>query len=170
MLKLWERINTKRTAEAALIWDRLERYKRSVQLGRLDPNPGRDASFRKEEPEKASLVLRLSLKADDLDDNQIDKLARQLPAACKEAGVPVRRMEWVKMEQRDPKQVFRKAVKTVRMNLRRKSSPGKLQQSPSPELRKRTRSDTSLLSTPKRQARESPSTSNSAGSSGRSGR
>lgn len=155
VVKLEERINSKRTAQASLIWDRLGRYKRNVKLGRLEPNLKRHASFQKAEPERAALVLRFSLKTNDMDDKQIEELARQMPAACKEAGVLVRRVEWVKLEQSSPIQVFRKVVKTV---IRRKSKQGTPQQSTSPTPKKRTRSETSSLSTAKRQARENSST------------
>ncbi|KAJ4356503.1 uncharacterized protein N0V89_004537 [Didymosphaeria variabile] len=155
VIKLWERINTKRKTQAALIWDRLQRYKRNIELGRLAPESDREASFKGESPEQASLVLRLSLKTRDLENGKIEKLGRQLPVLCKEAGIPIRRMEWVKMEQRNPGQVLRHAVKqTLRRNpSRRKSSPGQLQQLPkSPESRKRTQSDLTSRSAAKRRA------------------
>jgi hypothetical protein len=160
VIKLQERINTKRTEQSAVIWDRLERYKRSIKLGRLVSNPERDESFQREVPEKASLLVRLSLATDELQDTNIECLARQLPEACREAGVHVRRMEWVKMEHRHPKEVFRKAVKTtIRMN-RRQSNPDKQQQRrKSQELKKRTRSESSAFSAPKRQARDGSSSS-----------
>jgi hypothetical protein len=166
VIKLWEKINMKRTAKSAFLWDRLQRYKRNIELSRLHPTPERDESFRKEEPEQASLVLRLSLKTDDLSDEQVRKLAQQMPTACKVAGVPVRRMEWVKMEQGHLAQAWRNAVKEV---LRRRSSPGKLQMSPTPsESRKRSGSCrcSSSLPPPKRVTRESSSTSEEVAVSG----
>jgi hypothetical protein len=143
VIKLSERINTKRTHQSAVMWNCLQRYKQSVELGRLVRNPERESSFQKEIPEKASLLLRFSLGNDELSDAVIDRLARQLPEACEEARVHVRRIEWVKMEHRNPKEVFRKAVQhTLRMNRRQSTSnSGKLQQRRiPPELKKRTRS------------------------------
>ncbi|KAL1606519.1 hypothetical protein SLS60_003924 [Paraconiothyrium brasiliense] len=160
VIKLWERINTKRKTQAALIWDRLQRYKRNIELGRLAPESDREASFKSESPEQASLVLRLSLKTRDLENRKIEMLGRQLPVLCKNVGIPIRRMEWVKMEQRNPSQVLRHAVKqTLRRNpSRRKSSPGQLQQLPkSPELRKRTQSDLASRSAAKRRALDTAS-------------
>ncbi|KAF2035247.1 hypothetical protein EK21DRAFT_84866 [Setomelanomma holmii] len=152
VLQLWETINTKRTTQAALIWDRLQRYKRSVQLGRLKNTPERDASFRISEPERTSLTLRLSLKDEDLDDDTIENLARKLPQACNDAGARVRRVEWVKMEQRDPQRMVRNVAREF---VRRATGPDRPQREASTP-RKRTRSSTSALPTPKRPTRESP--------------
>jgi hypothetical protein len=162
VIKLSERISAKRTQQSAVMWDRLERYKRSVELGRLVRNPERESSFQREIPEKASLLLRFSLGTNELTDAEIGRLARQLPEACRQAKIHVRRMDWVKMKHRNPKELFRQAVKdTMRRNLnRRQSSPGKMQmRKNSQEHKKRTRSETSALSAPKRTAREGSSTS-----------
>jgi hypothetical protein len=169
VIKLWERINTKRTTQAALMWDRLQRYKRNVELGRLDPNPERDASFRDEDPEQASLVLRFSLKTNELNNQQVDTLARQLPGAFKEAGVLLRRMEYVELERRDATKVFQRAVrKVVQQEMsRRGSNSGEAQASPTTsESRKRRASRTSLLPPPGKRTRESSSTSEEVADSG----
>lgn len=183
VIKLWERINTKRTTQAALMWDRLQRYKRNVELGRLDPNPERDESFRNEEPEKASLVLRFSLKEEALGNSQVDMLARQLPAVFKEAGVPVRRMEYVELERRDdaakvfcaelgrrydPAKAFRKVVHKVQENIfSDKIGHGEYERqsaTPGPKKRKSSYADTLLA--PKRNAREGSFMSEEAAESG----
>lgn len=166
--KLWESINKKRTDQASLIWDRLQKYKRSVQLAPLDPTRKQDASFQNKEPEKASLVLRLSLKVDDLTKPQIERLAAQLPRACQEAQIPVRRIDWVKLEtvKRDYG-AFLGAARTVRVAqkmreaLRRNSvSRGRNDESPDASRgRKRTRSRVGSTSPSKRQQCESTSTS-----------
>jgi hypothetical protein len=169
VIKLSERISTKRTQHSAVMWDRLGRYERSVGLGRLVRNAERESSFQREIPEKASLLLRLSLGTNELSDAEIDRLARQLPKACRQAKIHVRRMEWVKMKHRNPKEVFRKAVKaTMRMNSnRRQSTPGKVQRRrSSQEHKKRTHSETSAVPEPKRIAREGSSTSVETGVSG----
>lgn len=184
VIKLWDRINTKRTTQAALMWDRLQRYKRNVALGRLDPNPERDESFRNEEPEQASLVLRFSLKEEALGNSQVEKLAAQLPAVFKEAGVPVRRMEYVELERRDDAakalraepgrrhdamKTFRKVVHQVvqENNSSEKIGHGEhKRQSATPELRKRKSSYADTLLAPKRSVRESSSTSEEATESG----
>jgi hypothetical protein len=127
VIQLWERINTKRASDAALIWDRLKRFTRNIDLYHLSSNTMRHASFEKQDPERSSLVLRLSLRTPDLDDTNIDTLARQLHIACKTSGISVRQIEWVKMEQPTPGKTFRKVVKTVRRNLRRKSTHGTLE-------------------------------------------
>jgi hypothetical protein len=157
VIQLSERISTKRTQQPAVIWDRLERYKRSIKLGRLRPNPERESSFQREMPEKASLLLRFSLGTDELSNTQIANLAHHLPDACKEAGIRVRRMEWVKMKHRDPREVFREAVKnTMRKNRRQSTSiSGKVQRCRSSQERnKRNLSESMTLSAPKRPARE----------------
>ncbi|KAF2795883.1 hypothetical protein K505DRAFT_301288 [Melanomma pulvis-pyrius CBS 109.77] len=102
VIKLWERINLKRKKSASLIWDRLHKYKRTVQLAPLEPGltsqEEREKSFQSGDPEKASLTLRFSLKADELSRDQIENLARQLPQAFRDSEVLVRRIDWVKME------------------------------------------------------------------------
>jgi len=125
VIQLWERINTKRASDAALIWDRLQRWTRNIDLYRLDSNSKRDASFQRRDPEKSSLLLRLSIRTRDLDDVKIQKLARQLHIACKTSGIPVRQLEWVKMEQPNPAKAFRKAVQKVQHQLKRESARGK---------------------------------------------
>ena len=165
------------------MWDRLQRYKRNVELGRLDPNPERDESFRNEEPEKASLVLRFSLKEEALGNSQVEMLARQLPAVFKEAGVLVRRMEYVELERRDdaakafraepgrrydPAKAFRKVVHQVQENISSdKMGHGEHEkQSATLEPRKRKSSYSDTLLAAKRNARESSLTSEEATDSG----
>jgi hypothetical protein len=102
VVKLWERINMKRKKSASLIWDRLRKYKRTVHLTPLEVGPTslekREREFQGGEPEKASLTLRFSLKADNLSQKQIESLARCLPAACRDSEIQVRRIDWIKME------------------------------------------------------------------------
>jgi hypothetical protein len=155
VIKLSERISTKRPDHSAVVWDLLGRYKRNVELGHLVRNPERESSFQKETPEQASLLLRFSLGTNELKDVEIDQLALHLSEACKQAKIHVRRIEWVKMKHRNPTEVFRKAAKAaLRMN-RRQSSPGKEQRRrSSQEHKKRARSETSAISIPKSTARE----------------
>jgi hypothetical protein len=101
LTQLCERINTKRKNQACLSWDRLRTFKRTVQLGRLDQTQERDVSFRNEAPEQASLVLRFSLATYDLNNNQIEALGEQLPRVCREAQIPLRRIDWMGMKRTD---------------------------------------------------------------------
>lgn len=121
VFKLHERIARKREEAGAFFMDRLQQNRRSIELSRFHATPEREASFQKEEPEQASVVLRLSLKTDNLDNVQVERLAQQLPVACKEAGIPVGRMDWVHMEEgpSNPRRAFRNAVRTV---IRRRSA------------------------------------------------
>jgi hypothetical protein len=172
VIKLWERINTKRTTQAALMWDRLKKYKRNIELGRLDPNPEQDASFWNEEPEKASLMLRFSLKEEKLDNSQVEKLAQELPAVFKQAGVLVRRMEYVELERRndeaktrraelgrqhDAVKAFFRAVRQLQESRTNdKTNHDELaRQSTAPEPKKRKSSYADTLLEPKRRTRES---------------
>ena len=97
LTQLCERINTKRKAQACLSWDRLQGFKRTVQLGHLEPAPNLEDSFCNEEPELTSLLLRFSFKNSDLENDQIERLAEQLPHACHEAKVLLRRIDWIRM-------------------------------------------------------------------------
>jgi hypothetical protein len=169
LIKLWERINTK-PGQGSIPWDRLERHKKTfgnIELGRLQLNPGRDASFLQTEPEQASLTLRFSLKIDRLNDSQIRKFAHSLPVACKEAGIPVRRMEWIKFEQRD--NLIRKVAKQWRSlsGSKRKRSPSRVTaRIEPPGTRSQRRSSGILLSPPERMEREGSATSEDVAESG----
>ncbi|ORY09510.1 hypothetical protein BCR34DRAFT_568276 [Clohesyomyces aquaticus] len=99
--KLVENINRKRRKHPSFVWDRLKRYRRNVNLAPLDTRPyhERIGPFQDGEPEKASLSIRFSLKDNDLSREQIEDLAKYLPQACKKSKVPVRQIDWVKMEE-----------------------------------------------------------------------
>jgi hypothetical protein len=98
LTQLSEKINEKRTRQPSVTWDRLRSYKRSVQLGPLhqtqEGKQERKAAFQKNEPEKASITLRLSLKVNDLGNEQTQTLAEQLPRLCHETKIPLRRIYW----------------------------------------------------------------------------
>jgi hypothetical protein len=95
LTQLCEQINRKRKTQPCVAWDCLRSYKRSVQLGPLhETQQERKAAFQKNEPEKASITLRLSLKDNDLEDGQIRKLAEQLPRICHETKIPLQRIYW----------------------------------------------------------------------------
>jgi hypothetical protein len=117
VIKLQERINKKRKVQSALVWDRLQKYGRHIQLGELVEPQKREASFSRQDPEEASLVLRFSLKTTDLSDDRIRSLARKLPEICKEVEVPVRQIDWVRMERRDQEQTIRKVLSAFRRNI-----------------------------------------------------
>lgn len=96
LTQLCEKINEKRKKEPCLTWDRLRSYKRTVQLGPLHQHETqeRKAAFKKDALEKASINIRLSLKVEDLDNDQIKHLAREIPRACLTAKVAIRRIYW----------------------------------------------------------------------------
>jgi hypothetical protein len=96
LTQLCEKINEKRKRQPCLIWDRLRSYKRTVQLGPLHQHQTqeRKAAFRKDALERASINLRLSLKVEDLDKDQIKHIAREIPRICREAKVDIRRIYW----------------------------------------------------------------------------
>ncbi|KAF9694248.1 hypothetical protein EKO04_007776 [Ascochyta lentis] len=80
VLELFQRINLLRPSRPALLWDRLKHGNgRSVNLGKLEQKLKRPTLAPEEESEKASLLLRLSLKKTDLDLEDIANLARRLP-------------------------------------------------------------------------------------------
>ena len=92
-----------------------------MQLAPLVHSLEKEAPFRNKGPERGSLLLRLSLRVDELDNERIKSFAKLLPNTCKEADIPIRRIDWVKMESSS----FWKAanaVNTLRNFLRRKSN------------------------------------------------
>lgn len=160
VVQLQEMINTKRTTRAALTWDQLKRYGHNIELGRLDHRPERDASFQREEQEKASLTLRLSLTEKELADKKIEHFARLFNKACKDAKLPVRQMQWVGMQQRDT--VVRTVINTFRKGIKRRSIPGNAQEEASCsgcKLRKRSSDPETTPPPPKRRERRRSSTS-----------
>ncbi|KAF1939946.1 hypothetical protein EJ02DRAFT_407390 [Clathrospora elynae] len=129
---------------------------RHVHLARLDESYAKENErrFQERPPEKANLKLRFSLEKPDASRDQLEKLGENLPRAFDAAGIPLRWIEWVKMEQRDPVQIFRHAVKHVtrnQRNQRHRSNPEMVhQQEASPDTRKRTRAEASSLPASKR--------------------
>lgn len=123
VVTLTKRINMKRTRKASLIWDQLHKYKRTVHLAPLESGPNSLEKREKEfegDPERASLTIQFSLKTDDLSRTQIERFARNLPLACRDSDVQVRRIDWIKIETLQPMS-FQAVVKAV-MKGRRKST------------------------------------------------
>jgi hypothetical protein len=137
---------------------------RHIHLAPLDDSCVQEKEKRLQErpPEEANLKLRFSLEQPDLTEDQLRKLGEALPDAFESADIPLRWIEWVKLEKRHPIQLWQKAAKILgRRNSRRKSTPGKLQQQQQepellPDTRKRTRSETSSDLAAKRRSRASP--------------
>jgi hypothetical protein len=102
LTKLLERINRVkgRGGIPAMLWDRLNSFGRPIHLAPLNKNRRRESGIspRTGEPEEGAVILRFSLKDYDLTFKQIEAWARQLPQACKDADIAVRRIEWVKSE------------------------------------------------------------------------
>jgi hypothetical protein len=69
---------------------------RRIDWMRMAPKQHDPNEIFNEDPEQSSLVLRFSLRTRTLEKSQLQKLTEQLPRACQEAGVPVRRIEWVR--------------------------------------------------------------------------
>ena len=147
VLKLFDRINRLRPSQPALLWDRLQHYNgRSVNLGPLKRKLKRPTLIPSEEFEKASLLLRISLKKADVDVEDIKCLARQLPHAFKGANIPVRKIEWMEMKQ-FPERIVRDVLHAFK-SFRTRSSPGKLQKPSTSLVRyRRTQSSESIAPT-----------------------
>jgi hypothetical protein len=162
VLKLEETINTKRAEKTALMWDRLKKHKRSVELGPLAPQPQSNTTYHTKE--RASLTLRFSLTTDDLTKTQIDSLARSIPKVCKDICIGVRQVKWMGMEERDPHKMVRKVANELRKRVsqRKNSVKGLRRESDTAETRKRSGSHETLLPSTKRRARGGSTTSEEA--------
>lgn len=115
VLELFQRINVLRPSRPALLWDRLKHGNgRSVNLGRLEQKLKRPVLALEDDCERASLLLRLSLKKKDLELDDITSLARRLPATCRLANIPVRKIEWMEMKQRDPSRIIQDVVRAFK--------------------------------------------------------
>lgn len=164
--RLLEELNKKSRTQAEL-HDRL--YKedgRHVQLrpinGQSKQKTKQDAkAFNAKASEEAGIKLRFSLQERDMPKEKIELWAQELIKACDTAGVPVRRIDWIKMEERHPKQMFRHAVKAVRRMNRRRSIEFDDEETTEtkPALKKRLRSNSLSPSMAKRRLKESSATS-----------
>lgn len=147
VLKLFDRINRLRPSQPALLWDRLNRSNdRSINLGRLEHVPllRRPTLVHIENPEKASLFLRISLKDTDIEDQNIEKFARGLHAVCTKANFPVHKIQWVEMKRSSPERVFRTAI-DVFQSMRTQSSPDQVPKVNPLNIRTRRMSSTESL-------------------------
>jgi hypothetical protein len=119
--KLLHRINRKRGKTQAVLVDQLDRYKRTILLAPLENKPiqEKEKEFEPRDVEKASLNIRFSLRDDNPTEEQIKEFARQLPQACRSAKMPVRRIDWMKMERR--RLNFRDAALLATKLVRRRS-------------------------------------------------
>lgn len=97
--KLQDKMNRDRDTPA-MLWDRLDKHERHVQLAPLDKATVKvkEKSFECAEPEKAWVKLRFSLKEPQLLQRQVEELARRLPTAFEEAKIALRRIDWIKMD------------------------------------------------------------------------
>ncbi|KAF2626411.1 hypothetical protein BU25DRAFT_98040 [Macroventuria anomochaeta] len=162
--KLLEEIN-KDCDSPAYLFDRLKKNdNRHVQLKPLSEQTTEEAKelaikFKNQPPEEAGVSLRFSLQKQDLSKKKIEEWAQALITAC-ETVVPLRRIDWVKMEKNspgqrlqrlvdivhqaknNPRQRFRKAIETVIEN----------NETAARRANKRSRSEDPLPVTSKRRA------------------
>lgn len=138
---------------------------RHVQLrpvsGQSKQKTEQDAKqFNQRPMEEAGVKLRFSLQTRDIPKKKMEKWAHELIKACDAASIPLRRIDWIKMEERHPKQMFRHAVKQVRRSLRRRSiqDENTIEDAQSPS-RKRGRSNSRSRTISKRRLRGTSSNS-----------
>jgi hypothetical protein len=150
------------------LWDRLRKDDhRHIHLAPLDTSCAeeKEKRFQERPREKANLKLRFSLVKPDMSKEQLEKLGEALPGAFETAGIPLRGIEWMKMEKRDPVHILRKAVKTLgKRASRRKSTQEKLkqqegeeshQQGLMPDAKRRESPEMTIGLTPRKRARTS---------------
>jgi hypothetical protein len=155
----------------AMLHDRLHKDsndQRHVQLVRIDgeskSKTKEDARVFNEMPkEKARVTLQFSLSEEEMSENTIETWAQQLIESCNSSSVPLRRIDWLKMEKNLPGERFSTVVDAVNPR-RKKLSRGRQRfqrvistiiQKNSRRLansRKRSRSRDPPSSPPKRQA------------------
>jgi hypothetical protein len=82
-----------------MLWDQLnKRNNRHIQLRPLDSISLQGHKYAESNLEGAWIKLRFSLEEDELNQGQIEELARKLPKAFRKAKIPLRRIDWIKME------------------------------------------------------------------------
>lgn len=156
--KLHQEILHRRSEPVAMLFDRFNRHLKRIKLTPLDkPNAEERQKIEDffQEPEKSSVVIRFSLKEARLSNCQIEAFARELPAACEKSDIPVRKIEWLKMETMSRKmismggavQVFRFAARH-RLRRTREALDTTLAQTPPPMLSSLKRRPTSDLPNP----------------------
>jgi hypothetical protein len=173
LIKLHAKINTKPKQESFL-WDRLKQHRPQtfgkIALGRLETNQKRCDSFKETEPEQASLTLRFSLKADEMDDDEVRLLAQNIPSACLDAGLQLRGVEWVRFEQGNYhiiRDVVEQLQRRISASKKRKRSPlrGQDDNDP-PRTRSQTTANGQFLTLPERAVSEGTTTSEEGARSG----
>lgn len=150
--KLLDKINTNRNPPS-MLWDRLHKHERHVQLAPLEKKFDQvdEKPFVFGDPEKASIKLRFSVKESELNQKQLEDLARQLPVAFEKANVPLRRIDWIKMESSiSLRGVGTMVIAANKFNHRRKSRTQEEQSGSSSTPKRQKTKEVSLVSPKKR--------------------
>lgn len=158
----------KHPGSSARLHDRLHsEYERHVQLTPIVKRSQQEAKEEAEAvqarlPELAAVKLRFSLQERELSQQKIENWAKELLKASKEAKIPIRQIDWVKMSEtgpRDPKATFRHVVKEALKDSRRRSWTSEaLRESTAMFASKRPSEDDELQSPSKRLAHCNEST------------
>lgn len=124
--RLLEELN-KDCEKPAHLFDRLKKNDgRHVQLKPVTRRSKRETKklaidFKKQAREEAGVNLRFSLQEKDLPRKKIEDWAQALVHACQSVDLPIRRIDWVKMEKNNPGQRLSSIVEIVTQN--NKNSP-----------------------------------------------
>ena len=110
-----------------MLLDRLDNHiGRHVQLVPVQERAKKENEEFQSRPHERSVVkMRFSLEVEKLSQAQIEDWARELSKLCKTAKIPIRRIDWIKVEQRQTSKRWKDALEYAQMeNKKRKSIPG----------------------------------------------
>jgi len=127
--KLVHNIRMIRSKPSAQLWDKLNTHNRHIMLAPLNTKEflEKEKALRSQGTEKAAVHIRFSLLDNEPDMETIERWAVELHEACQKARMPVRRIDWTKMD--GPLSNFRDVVLQV---IERRKSHGSLESLRSP--------------------------------------
>jgi hypothetical protein len=151
MTRLEEVINTRATQGLipVMLLDRLDNHiGRHIQLAPVQERAKKEnEKFQSRPQEKSVVKLLFSLEVEKLSQSQIESWAHELSKLRKlPAKIPIRRIDWMKVESRSMTQRWKDALEFAQMqNKKRKSVPGGSSgDDTSPSAKRRTRDDLTL--------------------------
>jgi hypothetical protein len=109
--------------------DRLDNHiGRHIQLAPVDQKAKEEnEQFQLRPQEKAVVKVRFSLEEADLCPDQIENWAKELSTLRRKTGVPIRRIDWIKVLKRPTSQRWKDALDYAQMeNKKRKTLPDRL--------------------------------------------
>lgn len=151
MTRLQQMINNNRDVpniNPAMLLDRLDNHVGShIQLAPVQQRAKeKNEEFQSRPSEEAVVKLRFSLEAEELTQDQIERWAQELSKLRQNTGIPIRQIDWIKVDKKQSLQRLRDAVEVVRARNNKRKSPTGVSPADDESLsaRKRSREELSI--------------------------